>query len=289
MMKHNKKRNVGLLNEFFAQYMANAAVEFRFDDYAKASALWKKHFKKGTELSKELKMFETITNSNLSDRNVAYDLLKKIKTHVKEQNQDKLDREKTNLIHEIRYQLLDENFFDRQVDDYKTSATIQIVLNSWRTRLDEINFSQMSLLEEKIVDHMVLNKKQLPPFNNALLETSKEDIDRLVINVFREKVDNKYSEQLNKDQKEILGLFTFARSDSNSQKLLSTKLSLVKENVLKFIDSELSKNSKHISNDKLKEVKECVVSKAYNVDAPDEKTVTFYLSICSLKQELESE
>lgn len=291
MLKHNKKRNVGLLNEFFAQYMANAAVEFRFDDYAKADSLWKKHFKEGTELSKELQLFEAVANANLKDRTIAHKVLEQVKKHVKTQSQERLDREKTTLIHEIRSELADDSFFDRQIGDYKTNATIQLVLNYWRNGDDEKpnKFSQVSHLEEKVVDYMVEDKSSLPPFDHALLETSQEDIDRLVVNVFREKVDNKYSQQLNKEQKEILGLYTFANRNEDSKKALSKKLKTVRENVIRKIDDELVRKTNKTPVEKLNEVKTCLIEQSYNTDNPDEETITFYLSVCGLNHELETD
>lgn len=290
MLKHNKKRNVGLLNEFFAQYMANAAVEFRFDDYAKADTLWKKHFREGTELAKELQLFEAVANSNLKDRVLAHKVLEQVKKHVKTQKQERLDREKTNLIHEIRNELSDDSFFDRQIGDYKTNATIQMVLNHWRNGDDEhpSYFTQITQLEEKVIDYMVTGKTELPPFDNRLFETSQEDIDRLVVNVFREKVDNKYSQQLNEDQKEILGLYTFANRSDESKKALSLKLKHVHENVVKCIEDELNRKNGKTPVEKLNEVKTYLSVKDYNLDSPDEEAITFYLSVCGLKHELET-
>lgn len=290
MLKHNKKRNVGLLNEFFAQYMAGAAVEFRFDDYAKADQLWKKHFNKQSEMAKELRLFEAIYNSNLKDRNVAYNLLNTIKGKAKQQNQEKIDREKTNLIHEIRNELRDDGFFDRQIENYKTNATIQMVLNCWRTgeELKENSFSRVSHLEEKVIDHMVQEKKELPPLDNNLLQTSKEDIDRLVVNVFREKVENKYNEHLNEDQKQILGYYTFAGNTENSRNLLKKKLEEVRSCVIDGIEKEIKEANDRTPSKKLEEVRDCLVENKYNTEHPDEEAVTFYLSVCSLKHELES-
>lgn len=291
MLKHNKKRNVGLLNEFFAQYMANAAVEFRFDDYAKADSLWKKHFKEGTELSKELQLFETVSSANFKDRTIAHKVLEQVKKHVKMQSQERLNKEKTNLIHEVRNELADDGFFDRQIGDYKTNATIQLVLNYWRNGDDEnpTRFSQISHLEEKVIDYMTTNNLSSPPFDQTLLETSQEDIDRLVVNVFREKVDNKYSAQLNEEQKEILGLYTFANKSVESQRALSKKLNSIQEKVLTNIDSELSKNPKSAPVEKLNEVKRCLKEQTYDINNPSEETITFYLSICGLKHELEAD
>lgn len=289
MLKHNKKRNVGLLNEFFAQYMANAAVEFRFDDYVKAEKLWKKHFKENTELANELKMFEMISEAKLKDRNVAYDLLGKIKTLVKEQSQKVLDQEKTNLIHEIRNEINDDNFFERQISDYKTNASIQIVLNCWRNNEEKnsSNMSKISHLEETVLDHMLKPKDEPEKLDESLLKTSQEDIDKLVVNMFREKVKDKYEEQLNEDQREILGLYTFSNKNPESQLKLENKLKVVKKNVLDFIAEEVQSCDEGTKS-KLLEVKSCLEENSFNVADPSKEDISFYLSVCSLKHELES-
>lgn len=289
MLKHNKKRNIGLLNEFFARYMATAAVEFRFDDYEKADSLWKKHFTKGSELAKELALFESIANARLKDRNIALRMLNEAERVTKSQDQEKLDREKTALLHEINSQLNDPKFFERSVGNYRTNASIQILLNAWRSSERSPNFSQISHVQEKVVDFMVEEKRELPPIDGTLLGTTKEDIDQLVVNVFSEKVDERYSQQLNEKQKEILGLYVFANNNPQAKEKLVHELSSLREGVSKNIGREMSAKNQKSTKTKLEEVSKCLQDPAYDVDKLSGETISFYLAIAGLGHELDSE
>ena len=295
MLKHNKKRNIGLLNEFFARYMAAAAVEFRFKDYEKADFLWKKHFHKSSELSKELKLFEAIGNARLKDRMIAHQMLTEAKKFAGRLSQDKLDKEKTTLLHEINSELNDSNFFDRAVDaeQYRTNASIQILLNAWRSKNESPNFSKISHVKEKVVDHMTERREPLPPIDSALLSNTQEDIDQLVINVFCEKVDERYSNQLNEEQKEILGLFVFSEQSESSQRRLTESLSKLRSSVSSALKVELGKlhedkSAKSSTKNKLQEVQKCLDNPAYDVEQLSNNTISFYLGIAGLRHELES-
>ena len=289
MLKHNKKRNIGLLNEFFARYMASAAVEFRFEDYEKADSLWKKHFCKGSELAKELALFESISGARLKDRNIADQLLTEAKSFTKRQNQEKLDKEKTALLHEINSQLNDPEFFSQSVQDYRTNASIQILLNTWRSPVQTPNFAQLSHVKEKVVDYMVEGKEELPPMDAAILSKTKEDVDQLVVNVFSEKVNERYHDQLNSKQKEILGLYVFANNSESSKVKLVEALTELRTSVTKTIDSELRADRQNSTKKTLQEVKTCLEDPAYDIAKLSGETISFYLSIAGLRHELESE
>ena len=289
MLKHNKKRNIGLLNEFFARYMATAAVEFRFDDYEKADVLWKKHFCEGSELVKELALFETIVGARLKDRGNAYQMLVEAKRHTVEQDQSKLDQEKTALLHEINSQLNDPGFFSQSIHDYRSNASIQILLNTWRTPETTPNFSQLSHVQEKVVDYMTEVREVLPPIDASLFSKTKEDVDQLVVNVFSEKVNERYKDQLNSVQKEILGLYVFANNSDNSQEKLVEALTELRTSVTKTIETELRKNGQNSTKEKLQEVSACLKDPTYDISELTSDTISFYLSIAGLRQELESE
>lgn len=301
-IKHNKKRNVGLLNEFFAQYMATAAVDFRFDDYNKAEAIWKKHFDKKTELGKELMIFENVANAKLKDRNVAFSMLREAKKIISKQNMESLEKEKTNLLHEINVKLQDAKFFDRPVENFKTNASIQILLNSWRESNNKTspgtlresmmflpNFSELSHIEEKVIDFMVEEKPPLPPFDQSILENTQEDIDRLVVDIFRQKINEKYNSSLNEDQKEIIGLYVFSNNSEESKIKLQAKLRSLKENVVKNLDKEIKEGSDRTPRENLKEIRQYVDDKNYNITSSNisKNTINFYLAMADLKKEFE--
>jgi len=293
MLKHNKKRNIGLLNEFFARYMATAAVEFRFEDYEKADLLWKKHFHQGSELTRELQLFEVIESARLKDRTIAHQMLAETRKHAREQNQEKLDKEKTTLLHEINAELNDPEFFARAVgaEQYRTNASIQILLNAWRSKKESPNFSKISHVKERVIDYMTEERALLPPIDSSVFSKTKEDVDQLVINVFCEKVDERYSNQLNDEQKEILGLYVFAEKNPNSQHKLVETLTKLRSSISQEIKKELStlnenKNKKNATKDKLLEVQACLNDSSYDVNRLSNNTISFYLGLAGLKHEL---
>ena len=68
-----------------------------------------------------------------------------------------LNREKSLLIKEINYKLSD-CFYSKKITEYKTYATIQTLLNHWRT--SSSNIEKILEYERKIHDHL-LNEKSL--------------------------------------------------------------------------------------------------------------------------------
>lgn len=292
MLKHNKKRNIGLLNEFFARYIANAVVEFRYDDVKKAKELWRKHVASSKELSEELNVFKALEKTNIKDANVANELIEKAKAVISEQDHEKVERLKTNLIHEINKELRDKDFFNRQVDknQYQTNANIQILINSWRTKENKNSFGEAAIfrIKDQIIEHITNKKEELPAFDTSVLENTQEDIDQLVINVFKEKIDKKYSNLLNEEQKKLIGWFVFAKEQEQAQNELSAMLKTIREDTLKGIEQEIKQNDKKSSAKKLSEVKKYLEDDYYNIENPNEETIRFYLSVCELKRELET-
>lgn len=287
--RHNKKRNIGLLNNFFARYMASAAVEFKFEEYEQANTLWKKYFHKGTELSKELSLFESVINAKLKDRNIAFQMLNEVKKISETQNQEKLDQEKTALLHEINSKLGGQDFFSKEVQNYRTNASIQILLNAWRTHTSTQSFSQLSHLQEKVIDYMVESREELPPIDDSIFNKTQDDVDQLTINVFCEKVDERYSKKLNGKQKEILGLYVFSNKSEFSNKKLTEELSLLRRNVEKNIVRELSDGGNNSSvKTKLHEVKSHLDDPKYDVVNISNETIGFYLAIAGLEHEFTS-
>ena len=131
-LKHNKKRNIGLLNEFFARHLAMCVIDKKVNDIDKSKAIWQKHLAENTELYKEHQIFDTIYNTRVSSVETANSLLQNLKKIVVRQDVKKLNDEKTRLLHEINNNIRDEKFFEREVSDFRTQASVQTLINCWR-------------------------------------------------------------------------------------------------------------------------------------------------------------
>ena len=285
MLKHNKKRNVGLLNEFFARYMAKAIVEKRFSDVERAKELFSKHFHKGTDLHRELKMFEALRSTNIVSKSVATSLIEQVKSSCKLQSQAKLDLEKSAFLHEVNLYLNDPKFFDQDIPEYRDFATIQVLLNHWRGGLLTENISEAAQLEDKVFVRMI-SKPVVTERQDALSMTNK-DVDGLVVSLMTEKLNKKFTTELNENQKRILQLYVFSKEDSDTKGRLIDLLEGMRTSALSNIQRamEHDPDAQNVSG-KLKSIQTMLQEDYRDTTKLDDKMVTFYMTVSKLEEEL---
>lgn len=286
-LKHNKKRNTGLLYEFFARYIGKAVLDGRDSDITKAKTLLKKHFNRGTDTYKELKLFKALSESNVASREQALYLINRVRESVKLQSQARLDLEKTSLIHEVNANLNAELFFEETILDYKKLATIQVLLNTWRDETLKEAVSETVQLEERLVEFMLEKRISAEQVNEAANMTN-EDVDRLVVNIMAEKVNKKYT-NLNLEQKDIIRLFVFSKDDAAAKTQLVESLDKLKK---RFIGT-VAAHSHEFSGDtvllnKLNEIRGTLQKDYNDTSVITEELVTFYLGLSKLEGEVKA-
>jgi hypothetical protein len=286
-LKHNKKRNIGLLYEFFTRFIGKAILENRDNDIVKAKTLLKKHLNRGTDLYKELKLFKVLSEANVSNREQALHLINRVREAVKYQSQARLELEKTSLIHEVNSNLNADLFFEEAITDYKKLGVIQVLLNTWRDEtLKESVVGETVYLEEKLIDFM-MNNKSKDDIQQALQMTT-EDVDRLVVNLMTEKVNKKYS-NLNEEQKDVIRLYVFSKDDTQVKESLVEKLSGIKNKFLAVLPAHRHEfvNDK-VLIDKLSEVKNTLLKEYSDFSSVNDDMVGFYLGLSKLEHEVKS-
>lgn len=288
-LKHNKKRNIGLINEFFARYMARAIIEHKDSDLAKAKSILQKHFQKDTNLFKELKLFNVLYKTKVQNKEAAWSLMNQVKDSCKISSQSKLDLEKTALLHEINCTLNDPNFFNKAIADYKIHATIQVLMDTWRNSSiqENINIGEISQLEDKLLEYLSIAMPALLE-NNKVLEMTNSDINQLVVNIMLEKLTKKFGNLLCTEQKDIINMYVFSNESQETRLKLSETLESIRTRVIASIDKELKTNKEDVyTNKKLSEIKIMLESNEYkNVSPPKDDTITFYLTVLKLEKEL---
>ena len=297
MFYHNKKRNVGLLNDFFARYIATALVEQNHNAIGKANVLYKKYFNKTTEIGKEWLLFRSLYETNVSSKEIAVRLIERVKVGSEQLNAPQLESEKTKLIHEINLSLGDKEFFKRAVNDYRLQASIQVLLNNWNSKKLTESISEMASLENLVLEHMVAPKSK-PSESSIYLEMDEkqfdEEVDSLVVGLMSEKFNTKYNEELFEEQRKIVAKYVFA-SDEGSKKDLSKMLDEVRTKTLTLVDSALTKKkigeedlSEHLSK-KFVGIKNLMLHEYKNTANLNDETVTFYMTLIKLQKELTNE
>jgi len=137
MARHNKKRNTGLVYEFLARCIAQSIVENEEDRREKALKIVNEHFRKGTELYREFRLFNALIATTVSNESVANSILQEAKNAARNYDSSKLDHEKSLLIRSINYKLnKNGDFYSQNVPEYTQYATVQQLLNEWRLGVD---------------------------------------------------------------------------------------------------------------------------------------------------------
>lgn len=287
-LKHNKKRNVGLINEFLSKHIASCIVNKKLSEVDKAQELWLKHLgNQKSELAKEHALFNALYRTNVKNREVAASLLEDVKSLCKQQDASKLDKEKTALLHEVKSTIVDDKFFSRDVSDYKVCASIQVLMNSWRDGTHS-NLSETSSLEDVVLEHLVKENK-FAPLDPSVLELNEQGIDGLVVSIMTEKFNKKYDKTLTDTQKEIVELYVFSKESNSTTKLVES-LKEIRLTTLSYIDYETKTSDNKRVVEKLQKIKSLLEGRYKEVSPRNitDDMVTFYMTASKLREELNS-
>jgi hypothetical protein len=278
--KHNKRRNSLLIYEFLVRTISRSIVE---DDKKKSAAalkILKKHFKPGTELYKEFRLMNALVKTTVSSEHTAASILREAKTAVTKFDLDKLDREKSILIRNINHILNDENFYDQQVNEYRTFATIQTLLNEWRS--DNKDLYRVAQYEDQLMKLLVTEKIQK---EDATITEDTSGTARLLMKVMSKKLNEKYNGILNEQQKSLIKAYAYSTS-SDDQTSIKLKLQEIKSELVSLIDGYESEVQNDYLKNKLEETKSTLLGES--LELVDDETVTRFMLYSKLRDELET-
>jgi hypothetical protein len=278
MSAHNKKRNTGLLYEFLIHTISQALVDDDKRKSSRALKIIKAHFKPGTELYKEFRLINSIMKTTVSVESVASSILGEAKVAARSHDVDSLDREKSLLIRSINHQLNDDHFYDQQISEYRTFATVQNLLNSWR--LKSADLSKMAEYEDQVVRWLVTPKTES---NEQITTEGTAGSNRLLMKIMMKKLGEKYDDTLTTEQKSLIKAYAFSAA-SDDEKTIILKLNEIKGKLLNSIESYVDnkKEEKYLS-DKLNEVKTGLLNEVKKVD---DSVVAEYMLYIKLIDEL---
>lgn len=276
---HNKKRNSGLLYEFLVRTISTALVEGDKKKSSAALKILKKHFRPGTELYKELRLVNALLRTTVSSQAVAGSIIAEAKAAARGHDVSSLDREKSLLIRNINYTLHDDSFYDQHVNEYKIYATVQTLINDWRSPMPDIQ--RMAGYEDQLYNWLISPKDKA---DDQLLGEETNGTARLLMKVMTKKLNEKYTDVLNEDQRALIKAYAFATASENETVIIK-KLNEVKDRLLTEIDGQLASSSGNdYINNKLSETKEMLVSE--NIETVDDELVTRFMLYTRLSSEL---
>jgi hypothetical protein len=276
-MKHNKKRNIGIMYELLLMNISSNLVEGSKGKANKSLRIIEKRFNNKTELYKEFRLFNALIKTHTSSERVALQIINEAKDAVRRYDKEKIDREKSRLIRDINYIVNDSSFYHRKVENYRAYGTVQQLFNEW-AKGDQSNLKLVLDLEDKVI-RMLLEEK---------VESNKTEIDpnltdKLVVNLMTEKLNSRYSSNLNEEQKQIVQKYSLYCTE-NHHGDMRKYLSQLKESTVNAMRNYKVETDSEFTRSKI----DNVISKVnqLNTGAINDDLVSKFMVVSNLKEQI---
>ena len=226
--KHNKKRNTAFVYEALVKEATVAVLKNDNERSKKAFEIIREHFNNDSLLSKDLECYKSLYENQNLEREISEKILKEATISKRMINPDILFSQQTKVINVVN-KTLSPSVFNNFVPNYKALATINKMFNTSSPR-------EKVILETKIIDSMI---------GSPDAEKLVAPIDNVVYSTFVNKFNEKYSEELLKEQKDLLSHYIASFSDNS----LELKIFLNEE--IGRLKKQLAsaKQTQHISSD----------------------------------------
>jgi len=245
-LKHSKFKNTGVLFELLVRQVASDTLN---NNDSKAIPIIKKYFAKSTELAKELNLYQTLVKEKFAKEDKAGHLIDAVSAAKAKLNQTVINRQKYNLIKEIKNTYVLEDFFKTKVNNYKTLAAIYKLFEYTIADSPVESVNNRYTLIEHITRKDV--KKSVPLNEMSSFIKQDKEVRLLSYKILVDRFNEKYSD-LNEGQKSILRNYINAVSEgtelksfigeevSKLQKSLKSLTSKVDDKVVKIKLTEVS-------------------------------------------------
>ena len=200
-IKHSKFKNTGFLFELLTRQIT---LEILNGQEEKSKGIIKEFYGKGTELSKELRLFNLLINEKYNTENKAEKFIDAILEAHTKLNQSKLSKEKYNLVKTIKENFDIDNFLSSPVTNYKILASIHKLFEA--KKMDVLDVKDVFDSKLTLVEHISNSPISQSAKEDKLVEEyrkQEKDLRLLTYKILVENFNKKYT-TLNDDQKSLL-------------------------------------------------------------------------------------
>jgi len=273
---HSKYKNTGLLFELLVRQVTSDSMAGKTSP---AIAIIKEFFKKGSSLSKEAVIYQTLLRTKFNTEPKADALIKEVLSDYSKINKATLRRQRYNLISKINESFEASTFFKTKLPEYKVYASIYNVLNSGNLQASERVKNVFTLKEH------ICTQSEKPVTSNSIVKEFTEQetgLRDLTYKLLLEKFNKKYT-SLSTGQKSLLKLYIIHTTNGPElSEAVNTHIHKVTSQ-LKSINSNITDK---VTSIKVNEVVDQLKSK---IDKPvKDNTFTALLSSYELIGELKN-
>jgi hypothetical protein len=216
-IKHSKIKNTGVLFELLVRQITLEVLNG--DKTENAKKIVKEFFAAGSELNKELRLYDLLLKEKYNSESKAEMFVETVSQAHSKLNQSKLTKEKYNLIKEVNSKFDLESFLSSPITNYKVLASIYKVFESKKSEnydIKDVFNSKITLIENIISRPSLSNIK--PQEDSKLIEAYKQqdkDLRLLTYKILVETFNKKYT---NLDEKQKGLLKEYINNMSNTSK-----------------------------------------------------------------------
>lgn len=279
-MKHNKKRNIGIVYELLLRHISSNLIENNISEVKKATKIIETHFHKKSPLYREFRLVNALINSDVRNTEIAATIMTEAKDAARRIDREEIDKAKSKLIRDINYTLKDQSFYYRSIPNYVDYANVQNLVSEWGKK-DKSDLKKMVILESKVVDVLLKEKTKKDVFHEKR-ELDSSHSDKLVVKLMTEKINQKY-DNMSFEQKEIIKNYALYSGEKNKSKLISF-LSEQKQSCLNKLKIFENQNKNDFISKKINSVREKIITLNEN-DISDASIVKF-MTLTDLVKEM---
>jgi len=200
-IKHSKFKNTGFLFELLTRQVT---LEIINGSEEKAKGIIKEFYGKGTEMSKELRLFNLLINEKYNSEAKAEKFIDAILEAHTKIDYKSLQREKYNLVKSIKENFEIKHFLSSPVTNYKILASIHKLFEGKKN--DVLDVKDVFDSKLTLVEHISSNSPKLKEKEDKLVEEyrkQEKDLRLLTYKILVETFNKKYT-SLNSEQKSLL-------------------------------------------------------------------------------------
>jgi len=245
--KHSKYKNTGIIFELLSKQVA---MDVLTSSNNVSLDIIKKFFKEGTALHQELACYQALMETKNKKESTALKLVDVILEQRINIEAKKLNREKYNLIGEIKKNYVVETFFDSRMPDYKLYASIYKLFEytSASNPVGHIDCYD-TILEHMTSPITIPNVAKTP---RTLFNEQADDVKKLALKLIIEKFNTKYK-GLNGKQKILVSRFINENTSlSPFKNYIYKEVSAIQESLVslagKITDPSLKIKLKEVTN-----------------------------------------
>ena len=230
-LKHSKFKNTGILFELLVRQIASDTLA---NKDSLALEIIKRHFKKGTELNKELKLYQSLTKENFDNQYQAQEFIDIVLKERVKLNEGILRRQKYNLIKSIKESFVMEDFFKYRVNNYREMASVyKLFEHTSSTSPKEYVTCKTTILEAITKENVeIVTESTNTEYNNQ-----PKEVRMLAYKFLVDSFNSKYT-NLSESQKKVLR--SYISNVDNSAKLRSVVINETKRLKKEFSKVEVS-------------------------------------------------